>query len=789
MQKRLLDWGNGDVGHDQLAISMLKLLIVEDVQADVELIALSLDTANLHFHYEVADTLEQCRALLVGQTFNAVLADYRLPTLRAPQVFQLVSELRPNIPFILVTGNLREEAAVECIEAGMTDYVLKDRLYRLPTVLRRALDEAELKNQRQVAISQLEQQAWRESILNHIVQTIRETPLLDEIMQTTAHQLKLALRVDQCLFVQPGSDQQISVQCRNDVLLDASSAINQLCGRCSYSDLCAQFEGYLRRGQQIILHESDTTLSEATLGFLKRHQLGSVLIMPLNYQHRYLGSLLLSHLHEEHSWVKVEVSLVQAVAEQCAIAIYQSNLYEQAQHELEQRQRVEDQLRYDALHDGLTGLPNRTLFLDRLNHALQIAYRRHGGEVTPPHSKFAVLFLDLDDFRIVNDSLGHDAGDFLLRVVANRLSRCLRAGDTLARTSGDEFAILLEDINDIDDMIDVVERLQDVLKRPILLESQEIFVSACIGIVINAPNYNDAAQFLRDADTAMYQAKEQGRGQYQVFDGSMHTQVRHRLQVENDLRRALDRHELSLVYQPIIHLPTQKIHGFEALIRWQEPIRGMLSPNHFIPVAEQTGLIVPIGQWVLHQACQQWKKWLLRWPDKMQECSISVNLSAKQFAQPFLIDQIDDILQEAGVDSRYLRLEITESALIDNEITALETLKQLKARKIQVVLDDFGTGYSSLSYLLRFPKDVLKIDKSFVSNLENSPDNQEIVKTILALGNNLGLDIVGEGIETEYQAKFLVEQGCLLGQGYWFSAPLVSAVAEEKLAAQFDEYV
>lgn len=760
--------------------SSLNLLVVEDVQEDIELIVLSLEAAGVQFDFEVADSLEQCQSLLNGQVFNAVLADYRLPGLQAPDIFQLVNELCPTVPFILVTGSLGEEAAVECIKTGMTDYVLKDRLYRLPTVLKRALAEADLKREQQAAIAQIEQQAWQEAVLNRIVQAMRETLVLEEVLQTTVNQLQTALGVDRCLVAQSVSDQRSLVQSGNSTT-QSSSFYEQNCA------LCLHLEDELKHGRQIILQRSDTRTDPVVAEFFKQHQLQSALITPLNYQKEYFGALLLHQIVEHRTWNIAEISLMKAVADQCAIAIYQANLYTQAQRELEQRRRVEEQLRHDAFHDGLTGLPNRALFLDRLNHALQIAHRHQNELIDSDNGigSFAVLFLDLDDFRIVNDSLGHNAGDLLLQIISTRLDKCLRIGDTLARISGDEFAILLEDITDIDDIIGVVDNIQTALKRPITLESQEISASSCIGIVVDAPHYSDAAQFLRDADTAMYQAKRKGRGGYQVFNWSMHTEVKRRLQLENDLRCALDRHEFYLVYQPIIHLPSQTFCGFEALIRWQDPIRGMLAPNEFIPVAEQTGLIIPIGHWVLRQACERWKRWLELWPQQMQNCSISVNLSAKQFMQSDLTAQIEEICQTTGVDSSFLRVEITESALIENETTSLETLQQLKARNIQIALDDFGTGYSSLSYLLRFPKDVLKIDKSFVSNLDDNPGNQEIIKTILALGNNLGLDVVAEGIENQCQAQFLLNQGCVFGQGYWFSKPLSGEQAEDMIAAQF----
>lgn len=767
--------------YDAATLSQLRLLVVEDVQEDVELIELSLMAADVAFELDVADSLSQCRELLLNKSFAAVLADYRLPGLQAPAVFRLVTQLAPTIPFILVTGSLGEEAAVECIKTGMTDYVLKDRLYRLPTVLKRALAEAELKRQQQAAIAQIEQQAWRESVLNRVVQAIRETLILEEVLQTTVDQLQVALVVDRCLVVQPTPDQQMLVKYVSAAEGQASGLLRRPC------HLCLYFEEALQSGQQIVLHQSDTEITQPVAEFLATYRLQSALITPLNYKREYFGALALHQTNNHRSWTESEVSLVKAVAEQCAIAIYQAKLYNKAQLELEQRRRVEEQLRHDAFHDGLTGLPNRALFLDRLNHALQIAHRDRDEALDGLLGRFAVLFLDLDDFRIVNDSLGHDAGDFMLQVVAARLNQCLRVGDTLARTSGDEFAILLEDIEAIDDIIEVVENIQTVLKQSITLESQEIFVSSCIGIVIDAPNYSDAAQFLRDADTAMYQAKAKGRGSYQVFNWSMHTEVKERLQLENDLRRALARNEFDLVYQPIIHLPSQQLRGFEALIRWHDPTRGMLSPNDFIPIAEQTGLIIPIGQWVMHRACEQWRHWLNRWPDRLQNCHISVNLSAKQFIQKDLTNHIEDILQLTGVACSFLRIEITESALIENESSSLETLRALKALNIQVAMDDFGTGYSSLSYLLRFPKDVLKIDKSFVSNLDDNSDNQAIIKTILALGHNLGLDVVAEGIETELQAQFLLDQGCIFGQGYWFSPPLSRSAAEAMLEQVFDD--
>ncbi|MGF1458921.1 MAG: EAL domain-containing protein [Leptolyngbyaceae cyanobacterium] len=762
------------------ASAPLRLLIVEDVQEDVELIELSLEAAGVDCEIATADSLKQCEQFLSQYRFDAVLADYRLPGLQAPDIFEAIHQQQPLLPFILVTGSLGEEAAVECIKTGMTDYVLKDRLYRLPTVLRRALAEAELKRQQQTAVEQLEQQAWRESVLNQIFQAIRETLVLEEMLQITVDHLQQALHVDHCVFVKPLAEQQLLEQYINAGTAGQANACDAAC------KLSGHFESVLKAHRQpVIMYRDHEHNIDFVAKVLEQHGLASALVLRLGHQQEFFGSLSFLQIHHRRVWNEVELSLVQAVGEQCAIAIYQAKLFAQVQHELEQRRRIEEQLRHDAFHDGLTGLPNRALFLDRLNHARQIAHRNQGPEHPDEIGDFAVLFLDLDDFRIVNDSLGHDAGDFLLQVVASRLGQCLRVGDTLARTSGDEFAILLEDIANVEDILAVVEDIQSVLQQAITLESQDIFVSSCIGIVIDTPNYNDASQLLRDADTAMYQAKAKGRNSYQIFNWTMHTEVKQRLQLENDLRRALHRREFNLVYQPIFNLLSHEFRGFEALIRWHDPVQGVLSPAKFIPIAERTGLILSIGEWVIQQACEQWHEWLLRWPQMAKNCNISINLSARQFNQHGLTEQIEHILLSTGLPPDQLRIEITESALMQNEVMALEILKQLKAKNIQVAMDDFGTGYSSLSYLLRFPKDVLKIDKSFVSNLDNNPDNQEIIKTILALGRNMELDVVAEGIETPHQAQFLLEQGCLFGQGYWFSQPLSPLEAEALLSKHY----
>jgi diguanylate cyclase (GGDEF)-like protein/PAS domain S-box-containing protein len=442
--------------------------------------------------------------------------------------------------------------------------------------------------------------------------------------------------------------------------------------------------------------------------------------------------------------------------------------------DITERKRAEDQLTHNAFHDDLTGLPNRALFVDRLER-LMLHAARH------TTYKFAVAFLDLDRFKIVNDSLGHLIGDELLKAIGQRLAGCLRQGDTVARLGGDEFALLLANVHDISDATRVAERVLADLEHPFVLDGHELFSSVSIGIALSAPEYKRPEDILRDADTAMYRAKLEGRSRYEVFDRVMHESAVHVLQFETDLRRALDRNEFMLYYQPIIALDHGKITGFEALIRWKHAKRGIVAPDDFIPLAEETGLIVPIGWWVLEEACRQSVLWNTRFAPPVP-LSMSVNLSAKQFLQMDLVEQIDRVMERTGMDPSRLQLEITESVVIRNETSVAQTLTALRERGIQLCLDDFGTGYSSLSYLHAFPIDTLKIDRSFVGKIDTAAENPGLVETIVALSRNLGMGAVAEGVETGEQLEFLRRVGPQFAQGYFFSAALAADQIEDMLA-------
>ncbi|MBE9160951.1 EAL domain-containing protein [Tychonema sp. LEGE 06208] len=1034
-----------------VAESTLKLLIIEDMAEDIELIEVALEAGGVNFNFDTAETAAECRQMLQNSNYDAVLSDYRLPEFNGLEVLKLMQELGQDIPFILVTGSLGEEAAVECIKAGMTDYVLKGRLFRLPTVLERSLQEYKMRRQQQEAIAQIQRQATREAIVNRIVQAMRCTLVLDEVLQTTADQLHEALEISGCAILQPDTAGGIAIRYMSSKAVGRELAIGLNCEFAQY------YRSSLGRGETITITELSSLAPslQAAAEFLGFR---AIAIAPLLYQQSFLGGICLYQCDRPRSWNAEELSLVKAIADQCAIAIHQAELYQTAQtelaerkraeaevrgiqqqlatmaanipgsvyravlhpdgkmsmpyispgvreltgfdpaevmacpqllteiihpedktlfdgsvatscdnlehydrqyrivlnsgetkwvqdsakfshnkngdvvidgvtldisdrkfaesalrqseqrfrslienatditiildgegifryispsvkrilgyaphkaigrsalgtvhpddcatiaqtlhkalqnpkrsqspveyrvrhrngswcyveavatnllhdpavkgivincHDITQRKLAEEQLLHDAFHDALTGLPNRSLFIDRLEHSVRLAKRR-------TDYLFAVLFLDLDRFKVVNDSLGHAIGDLLLVAIARRLEACLRPGDTVARIGGDEFVLLLEDIDGVNEASSIVNRLQQQITSPILLDGHEVFITASIGIALSSDEDLETTNLLRDADTAMYRAKKLGRARHEVFNSSMHAHALRLLQLENDLRRAIESirdqaieqecnpctrsglpplsaaPQFIIHYQPIVSIANNTINGFEALVRWQHPERGLISPVEFIPIAEETGLIVALGRWVLRTACQQIRQWQQLFQNN-PPLSVNVNLSVKQFSQPDLIEYIDLVLEESHLDGSSLKLEITESVLIENSDSVTAMLVQLRARNIHLCIDDFGTGYSSLSYLHRFPTNTLKIDRSFVSRMggefdlsKGSIDPTEIVRSIVTLSHNLGMDVVAEGVEEASQLSILKGLKCEFAQGFFFSKPVDSQTA------------
>jgi diguanylate cyclase (GGDEF)-like protein len=455
-------------------------------------------------------------------------------------------------------------------------------------------------------------------------------------------------------------------------------------------------------------------------------------------------------------WTAEEVALLASYGEMAGTEL-------QLRQVLSDREMREQRLRHESVHDALTGLPNRTLFMRRLADATHRARRGQDG-------LFAVLFLDVDGFKLVNDSMGHHVGDEMLVSIARRLEGCVRGGDIVARLGGDEFAILLERIIDVRDAAMVAERVQEALRAPLSIGGYEHATSASIGVALSTGASEQPEYVLRSADIAMYRAKNSGRGRYEMFDRAMHAEALTRLQIETDLRHAFEREEFFLHYQPIVSIAEGRIVGAEALVRWRHFERGIVSPATFVPVAEDTGLVVPLGRWVLREACRQAHEWQSTLGNG-QLFGMSVNLSVREFAQPDLVRAVSSVLEETGLQPQALRIEITESAIIGQKHPAIETVEQLRALGVSIHLDDFGTGYSALSYLHRLPLDAVKVDRAFTSAIDQEERPLHVVKAIVSLAHAIGLEVVAEGVTNERQLQLLREMGCDLAQGFYFSRP------------------
>jgi diguanylate cyclase (GGDEF)-like protein len=467
---------------------------------------------------------------------------------------------------------------------------------------------------------------------------------------------------------------------------------------------------------------------------------------PVFERSRVAGSLGVASTDSGRVYDARDQQVLLSLAEHASLALNHARAVEEAVHE--------------ALHDSLTGLPNRSLFLDRMRHALARAERAE--------APVAVLFCDLDGFKTVNDSLGHRTGDRLLVLVAERLTGCLRPSDTIARLGGDEFGILLEELREPGDAARAAQRLLDALKAPFELREREFYVSASIGI---APGTGDAETLLRDADLAMYRAKSRGKGRYAVYEPSMHTAIVERLELEVDLKRALEQGELAVVYQPIFSLVDGTVTGVEALVRWQHPTRGVVMPESFVPMAEESGLISELGRWVLKKACHQGALWRAKYPGH-PGLGIGINVSGAQLREPGLVDEVAVALAESQLEPTGLTLEITETALMERFDDAIEQLDALKALGVDLAIDDFGTGYSSLRYLRRLPLDVMKIEGSFIEGIGSDDEEPDLLRAIVDLARIFGLQVVAEGIERPEQRARLLELGCEVGQGHLLAEPL-----------------
>jgi len=503
-----------------------------------------------------------------------------------------------------------------------------------------------------------------------------------------------------------------------------------------------------------------------------------------------LGAMVLQSYNLTTTFTEQDAELLKFVSQHVSSAIKRRELleFEHQSHvlleqqvklrtmaledEIKQRKQVEEKLQHTASHDILTGLPNRTLFINLLNHAIACNKRK-------ADLKFAVLFLDLDRFKVVNDSLGHHAGDLLLQEIAKELKILVRDKDTVARLGGDEFLILIEDLDSNDTAYEIAQRITDFLAAPFIIENQSIFIGTSIGVLFNDARYDTAETMLRDADTAMYHAKDKGKGRFEVFDSSMRKKVQYALKLEADIRDAIENKEFFPYFQPIVNLKTEAVVGFEALARWQSEKRGFVFPNDFIPLAEETNLVMAIDFLILEKACLQLKQW-----DKScgrDDLYVSCNLYGDHFFSATLPADIEKIIKRVDIKPSQLRVELTERALLENSALVLKNMNELKALGVKILLDDFGTGYSSLSYLHRFPIDILKIDQSFINNAHEHDNHQAIIKTIIDLATNLKMSTVGEGIENLCDAQLLTAMACRYGQGYYYAKPMPAVETESYL--------
>ncbi|MBD2411025.1 two-component system response regulator [Nostoc calcicola FACHB-389] len=700
----------------------LNVLIVEDCETDAMLVLGELRRGGFNLIWQRVQTAEQLRQALDSDSWDVMISDYRLPGFNAPAALEIAKQSHKDIPFILVSGTIGEVLAVEMMKAGAHDYVMKDNLNRLPEAVRRELRDAQVRAERKQA---------------------------QKLLQTLASNI-------------PGMIYSFVHHC------DGSAAFEYISLGCL--DL-------LELTPDLVLENASLCFGQIHIGdrevFYTAVKQSAETLKPFTHEWRLVtpsGKL---------KWVQTNAR--PESRENGDIVWYGVLL------DVTDKKQAQELIIHNALHDPLTDLPNRTLLVERLELAINRTKRVET-------YRYAVLFLDLDRFKVINDSLGHLAGDQLLKDIAQKLKTHLREVDLVARIGGDEFVILLEDIPGIEKAIQVTERILKDFQTPLILNDAEVVISTSIGIVLGTNHYSQASDLLRDADIAMYRAKAQKRSSYKIFDVKMHTQAVNRLTLETDIRKALEREEFVIYYQPIVDILSDaygrqsqpqagRLIGFEALVRWQHPTRGFILPREFMAIAEETGLIVQIDRWMLYTACQQLANWKTKFTTHLP-LKMSINLSAQDIRQTSLIEDIDRILAQTNLPGDSIALEITESMLIENISKTIDLLTELKTRKIQISIDDFGTGYSSLNYLHRLPTDNLKIDRSFVSQMEEGNRNYQVVSTIIALSNQLGLGTVAEGIETPQQLQWLQQLGCELGQGYLFSKPLSHQTAEALLASK-----
>lgn len=717
----------------------LRVLIVDDSMDDVELMLRELRHGGYEPAFERVETASAMKMMLEKQKWDIVLADHYMPFFSAIGALTQLKLSGLDIPFIIVSGSIGEDIAVSSMKAGAHDYIMKDNLTRLVPAIERELIEVEER---------------------------RKCKWAEELLRKSEASLANAQRIAHL-----GNWEWDIV--KNE--LHWSDEVYRIFGFAPHS-FCPTFEMFLNA-----VHNDDREFVEKffhdILHERKPYHIDHRIVLPDDAVHVVYEQAevmfdntgraiqmngIVQDITErkrlEEELRLLNESLERHVAERTAALV---KVNEELRIEIEERKRAEEKIKHMAFHDSLTSLPNRVLFNDRLTLSLAHAYRTT--------ETLAVMFLDLDRFKSINDTLGHSVGDMLLHEIANRLKRCIREEDTVARFAGDEFILLLLGINEAEDVSSIARKILDAIQQPLMIRGHELYMTTSIGIAIYPNDGKDAETLLKNADTAMYHAKEQGRNNYQFYTEAMQSASFEKMIMERNLRRALDRGEFVVYYQPLVNIGTGQIVGMEALVRWRHPDRGLINPEEFLSLSENTRLIVFIDELVLYTVCVQCKAWQ---DAGFQPLCIAVNLSAHTFQQPNLVETVMSALQKTGLDPHFLGLEITESIAMQDIEATIHKLSKLSDLGVQIAIDDFGTGFSSLYYLKKFPVKKLKISQHFVNGIVTDQNDKVIVESVIALAQSLKFKVVAEGVETEEQLIFLKQRQCDEMQGYLFCKPL-----------------
>ncbi len=696
---------------------------------------------------------------------SLMLLDLQLPDYNGLELLRLLANEGYSVPTVLITAQGSEQVAADAFRLGVQDYLIKpvdhDHLSR---VVSRVLTEGRLRQEKARLTTQLKEQVSWLTVLSNVGQSVTSTLELDEVLRRIVEGgVYLTHAEEGFLALLDNQTGQLYLRAVKNIDQDRSKTL-----RLPVTD--TMVGTVLQSGRPLRMTRStEGPALKVSTGFLVH----SLLHVPLISKGKPFGVLTVDNRSTPQPFKEIDETMLTSLADYAAVAIENASLYQQSQQEIAERKVAEQRLLHDAIHDALTGLPNRALLMDRLRFAVERAKRREG-------YLYALLFMDLDRFKDVNDSLGHMMGDQLLIETAKMLAGNLRPTDTVARLGGDEFVVLLEDINNISDATTLADRIQRTLSTSIQLTGHPVYITASIGIVLSVTGYQQPEDVLRDADIAMYRAKALGKNRYEIFDPAMRDRIMERLKLENELRRALDRRELDVFYQPIVSLKTGRIIGLESLVRWHHPERGLVLPGEFIPLAEETGLIIPLDRYVLREACRQMHEWHAQMPTE-PPLTVSVNMSGRQFTQPDLIESIELILKDTSLEPPSLNVEITESTIMEDHEYTANVLSKLQALGVQVQIDDFGVGYSSLSYLARFPLNALKVDRTFIKLMTEDSNYLKIVQAIVMMTHGLGMGVIAEGVETEKQLTQLNALGCEYVQGYLLAVPLDSQKVKELL--------